>query len=76
MIDPDHMRLSIVRKCFLVFGSRSVLNCHGRGESVFNLKLTRLIGEKCLKAPLRAAAVRQSICGNRATIIDEKGCGA
>ena len=48
MIDSDHQRLSIVRQCFLAGVSRSAFYYQGKGESVFNLKLMRLIDEQWL----------------------------
>ena len=46
MIDPAHPRLSIVRQCGLVGISHSSYYYQGKGESLLNLQLMRLIDEK------------------------------
>jgi putative transposase len=51
MIDPNHLRLSIVKQCSLMSVSRSSFYYQGKGESPFNLKLMRLIDEQWLKTP-------------------------
>ena len=49
MIDPNHRRLSIVRQCELVTISRSSFYYEGKGETVLNLELMRLIDEEFLE---------------------------
>ena len=51
MIDPNHPRLSIVRQCELVTISRSSFYYEGKGETVLNLELMRLIDEEFLENP-------------------------
>jgi putative transposase len=51
MIDPNHPRLSIVRQCELVSISRSSFYYEGKGESLLNLELMRLIDEQFLETP-------------------------
>lgn len=51
MIDPKHPKLSIVRQCKLANVSRSSFYFQGKGESVLNLELMRLIDEQFLKTP-------------------------
>jgi putative transposase len=51
MIDPNHLRLSIVKHGSLMSVSRSSFYYQGKGESPFNLTLMRLIGEQWLKTP-------------------------
>ncbi len=51
MIDPNHPRLSIVRQCELVSISRSSFYYEGKGESLLNLQLMRVIDEQFLETP-------------------------
>jgi putative transposase len=51
MIDPGHPKLSIVRQCGLVRISRSSFYFEGKGESLLNLELTRLIDLRFLETP-------------------------
>jgi len=51
MIEPNHPRLSIVRQCELVGISRSSFYYEGKGESLLNLQLMRLIDEQFLETP-------------------------
>ena len=51
MIDPNHPRLSIVRQCELVRISRSSFYFEGKGESLLNLQLMRVIDEQFLETP-------------------------
>jgi len=51
MIDPNDPRLSIVRQCELVAISRSSFYYEGKGETVLNLELMRLIDEQFLDTP-------------------------
>ena len=51
MIDPDHPRLSIVRRCELVSLSRSAFYDRPAGETELNLALMRLIDEQFLETP-------------------------
>jgi len=51
MIDPNHPRLSVVRQCELVSISRSSFYYEGKGESLLNLELMRLIDEQFLETP-------------------------
>ena len=51
MIDPDHLRLSIVRQCELVSIARSSHYYTGKGESALNLELMRVIDEQYLFTP-------------------------
>jgi putative transposase len=51
MIDPGHRRLSIVRQCELVRISRSSFYFEGKGESLLNLELMRLIDLRFLETP-------------------------
>ena len=54
MIEPRHPRLSIVRQCGLVSISRSSFYftaSGGKGESLLNLKLMRLMDEQFLRTP-------------------------
>ena len=51
MIDPDHLRLSIVRQCQLVSIARSTHYYTGKGESALNLELMRVIDEQYLLTP-------------------------
>ena len=51
MVDPMHPRLSISRQCALVLISRSSFYYEGKGESLLNLALMRLIDEQFLETP-------------------------
>jgi putative transposase len=51
MINPNHPRLSVVRQCELVSISRSSFYYEGKGESLLNLQLMRLIDEQFLETP-------------------------
>ena len=51
MIEPNHPRLSIVRQCELVSISRSSFYYEGKGESLLNLELMRVIDEQFLETP-------------------------
>jgi putative transposase len=51
MIEPNHPRLSIVRQCELVHISRSSFYFEGKGESLLNLELMRVIDERFLETP-------------------------
>ncbi len=51
MIDPGHGRLGIARQCALVGVSRSSFYYEGKGESLLNLNLMRLIDEQFLETP-------------------------
>ncbi len=51
MIDPNHAKLSIVRQCELVRISRSSFYFEGKGESLLNLELMRLIDLRFLETP-------------------------
>ncbi len=51
MIDPGHGRLGIARQCSLVSISRSSFYYQGKGESLLNLNLMRLIDEQFLETP-------------------------
>ena len=51
MIDTNHPRLSIVRQCELVRISRSSFYFEGKGESLLNLQLMRVLDEQFLEAP-------------------------
>lgn len=51
MIDTNHPRLSIVRQCELVRISRSSFYFEGKGESLLNLQLMRVIDEQFLETP-------------------------
>ena len=52
MIDPNHPRLSIARQCELVAISRSSFYYKGKGETVLNLELMRLIDEQFLRVSI------------------------
>jgi putative transposase len=51
MINPNQPRLSIVRQCELVDISRSSFYFKGKGESLMNLELMRLIDEQFMRTP-------------------------
>jgi putative transposase len=51
MVETDHPRLSITRQCALVGIARSSYYYTGKGESVVNLKLMRLIDQQFLRTP-------------------------
>ena len=51
MIEPDHRELSIVGQCELVRISRSSFYFEGKGESLLNLELMRLIDQRFLETP-------------------------
>ena len=51
MIEPNHPRLSIVGQCELVSISRSSFYYEGKGESLLNLQLMRVIDEQFLETP-------------------------
>jgi hypothetical protein len=51
MIDPDHLRLSIVRQCALVSISRASFYRQPADEDPENLELMRLIDEAFLEMP-------------------------
>ena len=51
MVDPEHGALSITRQCGLVSIARSSFYYEGRGESLLNLRLMRLIDEQFLETP-------------------------
>ena len=51
MVDRDHRRLSIARQCELVGIARSPFYYTGKGESVLNLELMRLIDRQFLDTP-------------------------
>ncbi len=51
MIEPNHRRLSIVRQCELVNIARSSFYFEGKGESMLNLDLMRIIDEQFLETP-------------------------
>ena len=51
MVETDHSRLSITRQCELVGIARSSYYYTGKGESVVNLKLMRLIDQQFLRTP-------------------------
>ena len=74
MIDPNHPRLSIVRQCELVAISRSSFYFEGKGESLLNLELMRLIDEQFLETPCYGSRLmtrhlkRQGYCISRKRI--------
>ncbi len=51
MVDPKHPRLGIVRQCALVSIGRSSFDYEGKGESLLNLALMRLIDAQFLETP-------------------------
>ncbi len=51
MIDTNHPRLSAVRQCELVRISRSSFYFEGKGESLLNQRLMRVIDEQFLETP-------------------------
>lgn len=51
MIDPDHLRLSIVRQCELAGIARSSYYYEAKGESAQNLELMRAIDEQFMETP-------------------------
>jgi putative transposase len=51
MIEPSHTKLSIVRQCELVKISRSSFYFEGKGESLLNLELMRMIDLQFLETP-------------------------
>lgn len=51
MIEPSHPELSIVRQCELVRISRSSFYFEGKGESLLNLELMRIIDLQFLETP-------------------------
>jgi putative transposase len=51
MVNSDHPRLSIIKQCQLVTIARSSYYYEGKGESLFNLELMRMIDEEFLNHP-------------------------
>lgn len=51
MVEPDHLRLSIVRQCELVSISRSGFYHRPAGETALNLALMRLVDAQFLETP-------------------------
>jgi len=74
MIDPNHPRLSIVRQCELVSISRSSFYYEGKGDSLLNLGLMRVIDEQFLETPFYGSRQmtrhlrRQGYCVSRKRI--------
>ena len=51
MVEQEHPRLSITRQCLLLGLNRSTYYYRPKGESLFNLRLMRLIDEQFLETP-------------------------
>jgi len=74
MIDPSHRRLSIARQCALAQVSRSAFYYEGKGESLLNLELMRLIDTQFLETPFYGSRQmtrhlrRQGYCVSRKRI--------
>jgi putative transposase len=55
LVEPDHLRLSIVRQCKLLKVHRSSYYYRPSGDPALNLKLMRLIDEQYLETPFYGA---------------------
>jgi len=75
MIEPEHPRLPVVRRCALVSIGRSGLHHRPAGETPLDLAPMRPTDARFLETPWYARGGRRGTCGARATRSAAGGCG-